>query len=220
MQEEVEQRTLALVMNGTKLTGRMLKAALTKYLAYVKEHKRESQATADVIPHGKQTVQELIGQNQGVSNIEINDPSIRAFERIARKYGVDYAIKKDRSSTPPKYLVFFKGRDADALTAAFTEYTNKKVKQAERQPLLQRFKVQTRDQPNGKAPAGRRNDERRESQKAAASMAALRPDWPLRHQPGRSLAAGSRYGCLSKAAGSDGLHPPGLCRTAAELPPL
>ena len=113
MQEEVEQRTLALVMNGTKLTGRMLKAALTKYLAYVKEHKRESQATADVIPHGKQTVQELIGQNQGVSNIEINDPSIRAFERIARKYGVDYAIKKDRSSTPPKYLVFFKGRDAD-----------------------------------------------------------------------------------------------------------
>ena len=31
---------------------------------------------------------------------------------------------------PPKYLIFFKGRDADALTAAFTEYTNKKVKKA------------------------------------------------------------------------------------------
>ena len=153
MQEEVEQRTLALVMNGTKLTGRMLKAALTKYLAYVKEHKQENQATADVIPHGKQTVQELIGQNQGVSNIEINDPSIRAFEKIARKYGVDYAIKKDRSSTPPKYLVFFKGRDADVLTAAFTEYTNKKVKQAERQPLLQRFKIRARDQPQRKSPS-------------------------------------------------------------------
>lgn len=98
-------------------------------------------------------MQELIGQNQGVSNIEINDPSIRAFERIARKYGVDYAIKKDRSSTPPKYLVFFKGRDADALAAAFTEYTNKKVKQAERQPLLQRFKIQARDQPQRKSPS-------------------------------------------------------------------
>lgn len=153
MQEEVEQRTLALVMNGTKLTGRMLKAALTKYLAYVKEHKQENRATVDVIPRGKQTVQELIGQNQGVSNIEINDPSIRAFEKIARKYGVDYAIKKDRSSTPPKYLVFFKGRDADALTAAFTEYTNKKVRQAERKPLLQRFKIQARDQPQRKSPS-------------------------------------------------------------------
>ena len=41
-----------------------------------------------------------------------------------------YAVKKDRSSSPPKYLIFFKGRDADALTAVFTEYTNKKVKKA------------------------------------------------------------------------------------------
>ena len=77
-------------------------------------------------------MKQLIGQNQGVSNIEINDPSIRDFERIARKYGVDYAVKKDRSASPPKYLIFFKGRDADALTAAFTEYTGKKVKKAEK----------------------------------------------------------------------------------------
>ena len=77
-------------------------------------------------------MKQLIGQNQGVSNIEINDPSIRDFERIARKYGVDYAVKKDRSASPPKYLIFFKARDADALTAAFTEYTGKKVKKAEK----------------------------------------------------------------------------------------
>ena len=75
---------------------------------------------------------QLIGQNQGISNIEITDPSIKEFEKIARKYGVDYAVKKDRSSSPPKYLIFFKGRDADALTAAFTEYTSKKVKKAEK----------------------------------------------------------------------------------------
>ena len=45
---------------------------------------------------------------------------------------MDYAVKKDRSSSPPKYLIFFKGRDADALTAAFTEYTNKKIKKAQK----------------------------------------------------------------------------------------
>ena len=43
-----------------------------------------------------------------------------SYTHLARKYGVDYAVKKDRSSSPPKYLIFFKGRDADALTAAFT----------------------------------------------------------------------------------------------------
>ena len=134
MQEEVENRTLTLIVSGTKFTGRLFKAAISKYMAHRREKKLEKQRGRDspVTPKGKQTVKQLIGQNQGVSNIEINDPSIKDFERIARKYGVDYAVKKDRSASPPKYLIFFKGRDADALTAAFSEYTQKKVKKADR----------------------------------------------------------------------------------------
>ena len=134
MQEEVENRTLTMIVSGTKFTGRLFKAAISKYMAHRRENKLEKQRSRDspVTPKGKQTVKQLIGQNQGVSNIEINDPSIRDFERIARKYGVDYAVKKDRSASPPKYLIFFKARDADALTAAFTEYTGKKVKKAEK----------------------------------------------------------------------------------------
>ena len=134
MQEEVENRTLTLIVSGTKFTGRLFKAAISKYMAHRREKKLEKQRSRDspVTPKGKQTVKQLIGQNQGVSNIEINDPSIKDFERIARKYGVDYAVKKDRSTSPPKYLIFFKGRDADALTAAFSEYTQKKVKKADR----------------------------------------------------------------------------------------
>ena len=134
MQEEVENRTLTLVVSGTKFTGRLFKAAISKYMAHRREKKLEKQRSRDspVTPKGKQTVKQLIGQNQGVSNIEINDPSIKDFERIARKYGVDYAVKKDRSASPPKYLIFFKASDADALTAAFSEYTQKKVKKADR----------------------------------------------------------------------------------------
>ena len=114
MQEEVENRTLTLVVSGTKFTGRMFKAAISKYMAHRKEKKLQKQRSRDapVIPHGKQTVKQLVGQNQEISNIEITDPSIKEFEKIARKYGVDYAVKKDRSSSPPKYLIFFKGRDA------------------------------------------------------------------------------------------------------------
>lgn len=132
MQEEVENRAVTLVISATKLTGRLLKAAILKYLASRKEKKLAKARAAPEKPTGKQTVKQLIGQNQGVSNIEINDPSIRDFERIARKYGVDYAVKKDRSTSPPKYLIFFKARDADALTAAFSEYTQRKVKKADR----------------------------------------------------------------------------------------
>ena len=33
MQEEVENRTLTLVVSGTKFTGRLLKAAISKYIS-------------------------------------------------------------------------------------------------------------------------------------------------------------------------------------------
>ena len=64
---------------------------------------------------GKQSVKELLGQNAGVSNIEITEGNIKAFERVAAKYNVDFAVKKDKTVSPPKYLVFFKARDADVL---------------------------------------------------------------------------------------------------------
>ena len=111
MQEEVENRTLTLVVSGTKFTGRLLKAAITKYLAHRKEKKLQKQKSRDapVIPHGKQTVKQLIGQNQGVSNIEITDPSIKEFEKIARKYGVDYAVKEGPQQLSAQVPDFLQG---------------------------------------------------------------------------------------------------------------
>ena len=127
LQEEITQKTLALCVEASKMTAQLLQQAMKKVLADMEKHKKNPQ-----LRHGKQTLRQLMKHNTGVSNIEITDPSIKEFEKIARKYGVDYAVKKDRSSSPPKYLIFFKGRDADALTAAFTEYTSKKVKKAEK----------------------------------------------------------------------------------------
>lgn len=137
MQEEVENRTVSLAIRCTRLTAEVLKKAITKYLAYRKEKSRTKAAAK---PTGKQTVRELIGQNQGVSNIEITEKNIKGFDRVARKYGVDYAVKKDTSGEIPKYLVFFKARDADALTAAFTEFTNKAEKNREKPSVIRHLR--------------------------------------------------------------------------------
>ena len=137
----MESRTLTLAVNGAKFSGRLLKAAVCKYMAHRKEVKQQKNRDGPVVPHGKQSVKELIGQGQGVSNIELTDPSIRDFDRIARKYGVDYAVKRDRSSDPPRFLIFFKGRDNDAITAAFQEYTNQKVKKASRPSVMKRLEA-------------------------------------------------------------------------------
>ena len=99
MQEEVENRTVNLAVTTTKLTARSVLAACMKYLRHrglVKEKKAAEKAAKskeNPIPHGKQTVKELIGQNQGVSNMDIAKTDLRGFEKVAQKYGVDYAIR-------------------------------------------------------------------------------------------------------------------------------
>ena len=127
MQEEVENRTLTLIVSGTKFTAGCSSRHIQVHGPPQGEKAgKAAQPGFPRHPQGQADGEAAHRQNQGVSNIEINDPSIRDFERIARKYGVDYAVKKDRSASPPKYLIFFKARDADALTAAFSEYTQKK----------------------------------------------------------------------------------------------
>ena len=122
MQEEVTQKTIALVIKTAKLDANVLKAAMRMYL----NHRRQKAQKT----HGKTSVKKLVGEGVGVSSIEVTDGNIKSFERVARKYNVDFAVKKDKTTDPPKYVVFFKGRDADALTAAFKEYTVKEVRRA------------------------------------------------------------------------------------------
>lgn len=129
MQEEVDSKTVALVINSAKLTGRLFIAAIRKFL----EHNKNA-----VIPHGKQTVKQLIGQNQGVTTFESNDIDVKGVERYARKYGVDYAIKKVRDDTgKAKFIVFFKGRDKDAIDTAMREYVAKAIS-PEKKPSIQK----------------------------------------------------------------------------------
>ena len=80
MQEKVENRTVAITISAAKFTGRLFKAAICKYLEHrknVKVQKANKAHASPVIPHGKQTVKQLIGQNQGVSTVESNDPDIK-----------------------------------------------------------------------------------------------------------------------------------------------
>ena len=116
MQEEVTQKTVALSIQTAKLTADVLQKAVRKLLAAKKNKSHE-------FHRGKQTMKQLMRHNTGVSNIEVTKDNIKAFESTAKKYGIDFAVKKDISVSPPRYLVFFKGRDADVLTAAFKEFS-------------------------------------------------------------------------------------------------
>ncbi len=99
MQEEVTQKTIALVIKTTKLDANVLKAAMRMYLNH---RKQKAQKT-----HGKTSVKKLVGGGMGVSSIEVTDGNIKSFERVAKKYNVDIAVKKDKTCEPPKYMVLY-----------------------------------------------------------------------------------------------------------------
>ena len=131
MQDEINEKVVALSVKGAKLTAEMLQKAIKAMLAQAKKQQEKQ-------PHGKQTLKQLAKQNAGLSNIEITEGNIKAFESTAKKYGIDFALKKDTTESPPRYLVFFKGRDADVLTAAFKEFSAKKLTQ-EQKPSIRKL---------------------------------------------------------------------------------
>ena len=141
MQEEIENKTINLVISTGRLTSR---AIVVGVRAYLEHHRKAKRTKAEEIPHGKQSVKQLIGQNQGVSTIEIADRDVKLFQQIAKKYGVDFAVQRDGSSISSRYLIFFKARDADALDAIMKEYTSHSLMNKGRSSIrlkLARFKA-------------------------------------------------------------------------------
>lgn len=134
---EVANKTVALVFRASKLTTGTLSKAMR---AYLNHRKQASAAKQRAEPkHGKMKVKELVGQGQGASSIEVTDSNIKTFEKVAKKYNVDFAVKKDKTVDPPKYMVFFKGKDTDVISQAFKEFVKvnekKKAKVSVRQKL-------------------------------------------------------------------------------------
>ena len=141
MQEEVNDRTIALAVRTTKMTADVLRLSLMALLRS-KHYKRiySAKQSHNDQSHGRQSLRKLMKDGSQISNIEITDDNIRSFERVARKYNIAYSLKKDVSVDPPRFLVFFKAKDVDIMAAAFKEYTGLSLnKDQERLPVRQRL---------------------------------------------------------------------------------
>lgn len=88
-------------------------------------------------PHGRQSVKKLMAHGENVNSIEVEAPKL--FDRMARRFNVDYAFYK---TGPDKYLLFFKAGQADAMTACFSEYSRKVLSKAKsnRVPIREQLK--------------------------------------------------------------------------------
>lgn len=118
-----------------KLTAEEIKKALEMLIAELKKGVDKIQHPD--MKHGKQSLKELAAQNAGLSSMELKNPHIRQLNRAMKKAGIDFTPQKTGKG---EYLLFFKGRDADAMTHAFNQYTKKIVKQAEK-PSIRKMLV-------------------------------------------------------------------------------
>jgi len=147
MEEEISQRSITLIVQTGKMTGKVFLQAIQKYLAILKQQQQQKAGYKQLHPayQGRMTIKKLMKERSGLSNIEIHDEHIHEFEKIARRYGIEYAIKKERRKESPHYLVFFRGKDTDVLQTAFNEFVKKRLKIQDRPSLrekLQKLKLQ------------------------------------------------------------------------------
>lgn len=169
MQEEVDEKTVALMINGGRISADILKSALSKLLQQIdeknriteetkkektkaaqakKEAKKEAGKAAKKAAReakkneprpGRKTLNSMMKEGGQLTKIEITGNNIQSFEKVARKYSIDYSLMKDGSANPPKYLVFFRAKDVDVMTTAFREYTGGLLNQPRKASIRKRL---------------------------------------------------------------------------------
>ena len=134
--EDMTQRECNLAVRVGSLAANEIKKAIDKLLAELeaqKKGKSQGQSKQPELKKGKQTLAQLQKHNEGLSTIELKDPHLRKLYNSMKKDGVDFAPVKDDKG---KYTLFFKGKDADTVTHALKNYTQKMVKLDKGKPSI------------------------------------------------------------------------------------
>lgn len=138
-------KTIDVTIQTSKMTDDVLKQAMNDFLSGAAEKK------------GRLTYKQLENKSSGkLESIEITDNNIRDFLNVAKKYDVDFALKRDKSTEPPTYHVFFQSQKADNFNRAFNEYVDKKTNQIDQHKAsFDRQKLQKRANEISKQPRER-----------------------------------------------------------------
>ena len=112
--ESGTRKTIDLSVKAEKITSDVLRSAMQEFLSGKAEKK------------GRMTYKQLQAKSPSkLDSIEVDDSNIGDFLNIARKYDIDFALKRDKSTSPPTYHVFFSAAKTEDFKRAFSEYVGK-----------------------------------------------------------------------------------------------
>lgn len=108
MSKEIAEKTIGFSVQTAKMTTDVLKEIFRNFLENAPKH-------------GKLRYGSIAKQGR-LESIEVTKNNIGDFLQTARKYDIDYALKRDSSTNPPTYHVFFTAAGTDIFKKAFAEY--------------------------------------------------------------------------------------------------
>ena len=92
------------------------------------------------IKHGKMKIKDLIRKDEGATSVDVSKTELRDFKRVAKRYGVDFAIVKHKTEDKTLYSVFFKAKDQEAINDLINYYTEKRLMKESRPSLMEHLK--------------------------------------------------------------------------------
>ena len=151
MNDETNREVVSIVFQASKLT-------LEAFLEALEKGRNKINEIGSNEKRGHMKLNELLDKGDGVKSIELPDNGIKDFKRCASKYNVDFSIKKDKTTDPPTYYAFFKGKDTDVISQAFREFTKKYDKKEQRRSTKEEIK-------EAKVEAKKRNQENKTNER-------------------------------------------------------
>ncbi len=122
--EEINKEAVHLAIRTTEKGVGKIVNLIGKFL----QSRKAKKAKKAEPTRGKQSLKKLVGQGKGLTKVELEGEDGKTFQKLCKKYGVDYAIVKDKKSDPPVYTIFLKANDESSLKLVYEEYMKKKLK--------------------------------------------------------------------------------------------
>ena len=110
MSKESTEKTISFLWQGAGVTKEVLAELCRTFLENPPKHGLKSYGS--MLKSGK------------LESIEITENNIGSFLDTARKFDIDYALKRDSTTAPPTYHVFFTTGNSENFRKAFAEYAS------------------------------------------------------------------------------------------------
>ena len=150
MQSYTNERSVAISIKAAKLTARLLAKSMQAFL-------QKSKSSSE--KHGEQSIKSLTKSGAVLESVEIpGDSDIGSFKKTARKYNINFHVKKDDAANTgdgtsvPSWIVFFKAKDAKSMDMAFKEFSQSVLAEKAPKPSIAKEMERFKDIAKGQTP--------------------------------------------------------------------